>query len=535
VHIEFDATSRKAIDIAWETFRTHGRWPSTKEFLLRAIDSGLTVQALQRSSVISLRAGHGEEVRPTFEAALSLPEVRDLLAPLPAILRQAASAFVDQALLVSDHTLPGLHFREVKGHWGEPSRARMAFDVLRSTSSGFFVGSSTSGTDPEDVTFHISTDYLRYEHVRDLHDVLYVREARSRVDPGPYPCGPHLEILKRIHDNSKRQTRWPRALSFAIEMRDVGYVPQLLSELRPRFVRTEFQANERQSIHLQLEALRFVDPSGDDRRLFASAVRGIVAAWRNNAGPVDIPVTELATSLDVTPERLGPIVALLESAPWCSTGHVNGDSHRDLVLGPGDPVLVLRNAHIETFEEYVQTWDKDRQDESHRISFETTNELDELPGTDTPHLPSLRFGFVSRDSYKRVLEADVEELRRTIEARAWKASLILIGGVIEAALLDVLSRREDVSESHLRKTMSQASMMDLVVAGVKLGLVPEPALPFAERAKDYRDLVHPYRSGASPLRPAIESVRAMLHVVELVVNDLGEAARDGRISRFELT
>jgi hypothetical protein len=535
VQTEVDTTSRKAIELAWDTFRARRRWPSTKDFLLRAIDAGLKVPALQQSPVISLRAGAGEEVRPTFEALLTVQEVRDLLSPLAAVLRQAAQVFVANALTVQERFLPDLHFRDVVGHWDAPDRARMAFGVIRSTASGLFLGSSSSGTDPDDVTFHISFDYLRYEHVADLEDVLSAREGRRPIDPGPYPSGQHLELLQRIYESSKRDQRWPRALSFGLETRSLGYIPQLVSELRPRFVRTEFQATQRHSLELTLEALRFVDPSGDDRRLFAKAVRGIVDIWRAGTGPVDIPVAELAASLGAPPDQLGPIAAVLDASPWCTTGHVKEDGHRGLVLRPGDPVLVLRNAHVNTFEEYMQTWDEERRPAFLPMSFHASTNLADAPGRDAPPVPDLPFGFINRDTYRRVLEADLTELRRTVDAKAWKASLILIGGIIEGALLDVLSRREDLALSELRKKdLSKASLMDLIEAGARLGLVPEPALPFAQCAKDYRDLVHPFRSGASPLRPAVESVRAMLHALELIVKDLDAAMLDGRISRFEL-
>ncbi len=532
---DLDATTHTAVKLLWDTFRAHRRWPSTKEFLLRAIDSGLTVQAMQRSPAVSLRAGGGEEVRPSFEALISLPEVRELLAPLPVVLRQGASAFVDQALLVRDHFLPMIHFRDVKNLWKDPSSAKIAFDVLRNTGSGFFLGSSTSGTDPEDISFSISIDYLRYEHVDDLDEILRIREGPRAVDPGRFPSGQHLELLQRIHETSRREQRWPRGLSFAIAMREVGHVPQLASELRSRFVRTEFQPTQHHSVELTLEALPFVDPSGDDRALFARAVRGIIDIWRARPGPVEIPVAELATSLTVTAERLGPVVAFLESSRWCSTGHVKDDTHTNLVLRPGDPVLVLRNASVSTFEEYMNTWDEERDDTFLPASIGPTPEPDGGKGKDAPPVPDLPFDFVKKDTYRRVLESDLEELRRAVAAGAWKASLILIGGIIEGALLDVLSRREDISESQLQKRMSKASLMDLIAAGVELGLVPAPVLPFAEVAKDYRDLVHPFRSGASPLRAAIESVRAMLHAVELIVKELDAAARDGRLSRFELT
>ncbi len=112
------------------------RWPDRRWFLLRALDAGLSLPSLRASADLSLRAGSGDEARPAFAALARLPEVQELLAPLPLVLRHAASGFVARALEVPENHLPTLHFREVRGHWADSSQAKMAFDVLRSTGSG---------------------------------------------------------------------------------------------------------------------------------------------------------------------------------------------------------------------------------------------------------------------------------------------------------------------------------------------------------------------------------------------------------------
>jgi hypothetical protein len=67
-------------------------WPSRKDFLLHAHDAGLAVDAVEGSGLVSLRAGNGNEVRPTFDALIALSDVRELLAPLPVVLRKAATS-----------------------------------------------------------------------------------------------------------------------------------------------------------------------------------------------------------------------------------------------------------------------------------------------------------------------------------------------------------------------------------------------------------------------------------------------------------
>ncbi len=531
-----DSAIDTAIRMLWSFFEAERRWPTRKEFLLRIIDAGFSVASVRRSTEVSLRGGGGEEARPTFAAVVALPEVRELLAPLPLVLRQAASVFAAQALEMPDNRLPTLHFRDVKGHWSNPSDAMTAFNVLRSTGSGFFMGGGASGTDPEDFYFSLSIDTLRYEHVQDLDDVLRVPRYPEVKDAGRFPSGRHLELLRRIFAASQSEHRWPRALGFAVATRDVGHVPQLVTELRPRFIRTEFQPSQRSSLVLTLDALPFVDSSGETRTLLMRAVSSIVDIWRNRSGHVEIALAELAATLGVTTAQLGPAVAFLESSKWCHLGHVTDDSHLHLVVVPGDPELVLRNVGVSTFDEYMNTWDADDADlYSEMLSGSLPRSSDAGEEKDPPTVPDLPAAFIKSEVYKRVFEADLNELRRTLAASAWKSSLILIGGLLEGALLDVLSRREDISEGAMGKKMGKASLMDLIEAGVELHLVQPSVVPFASVAKDYRDLTHPFRSAVSSLRPAEKAVRAILHALNLVMEDLDAAARDGRISGFELS
>ncbi len=529
-----ESATTAAVEMLWAFFKAERRWPTRKEFLLRALDAGLPLPSILASSELSLRAGSGDEARPTFAALARLREVQELLAPLPLALRQAASVFAAEALALPDNHLPTLHFRDVNKHWGDPSQAKMAFDVLRSTGSGFFVGGGGSGTDPEDFHFSLSIDTLRYEKVEDLDEVLRAPRYPAIKDAGRFPSGKHLELLRRIFDVSRSAQRWPKALEFAIEARTVGYVPQLVAELRPRFIRTEFRASQYSSLVLTLDALPWVDSSGDTRTLLARAVAAIVEIWRARSGNVEVTLSELAATLGVSTALLGPAVAFLESSKWCHLGHVS-DAHFDLTVVPGDPELVLRNIGVNSFDEYMNVWDTKEADSYSEFSLRLPESLPADNDKAPPVVPSMAVEFIKSDPYRRVFEADVEELGRTLASGAWKASLALLGGLLEGVLLDVLSRREALAESVMGKKMARASLVDLIEAGVELRLVQPSVIPFATVAKDYRDLIHPFRSSVSPLRPSEKAVRAVLHALGLVVEELDAAGRDGRLAQFEAT
>jgi hypothetical protein len=520
------------IDTLAAFFLREHRWPSRKEFLLAADREAIPFAPDAWYSNLSVGRDAQDPVRPSFRAVIAVEAVRDLLEPLPAVLRMAASAFVSQAPTSPDNIGPTLHFRDVKSLWADVREAQSAIHLVRSTNSGLLTGGGSSGSDPEDFWFSLSIDVLRFENVRDLEDVLRTGE-RAKVDVGLNPAGSHLELLRRIYTSSRSELRWPGALDFALANRDVGYVPDLVAELRTRFVRGEFEATNRHSIALTPHAFPFVG-SPEDRRLFTDAVVGIVRLWRSRPEPARISVEELARELTVDVESLAPVAAFLEWAPWCQTGHVQDCSHANLVFTPGDPALVLRNKDIRSYDDYVRLWLAGDNDDA---SVRTPAALPQKASGDalaTPHVPDVPLSFVS-ERYRKVLESDLSELEKTVAARAWKASLILIGGITECVLLDVLSRREDVTGSVLKKDLSRAALMDLIDAAVRLTLLPPTVKPLAEAAKDYRDLTHPFRAAVSPLRATHAAVKAMIHAFELVATELETARTDGRLSKFEST
>ena len=114
------------VEPLWLFFRREDRWPSRKEFLLMAEEKRLPIEPDGYYSNLAIGRAAQDQVRPSFLAIIALREVRELLSPLPALLRQAAAVFVTKAPGCSDNTLPTLHFREVRSLWAQRRmRARL--------------------------------------------------------------------------------------------------------------------------------------------------------------------------------------------------------------------------------------------------------------------------------------------------------------------------------------------------------------------------------------------------------------------------
>jgi hypothetical protein len=346
-----------AVQFLWTFFDARGQWPSRKALLLTLDNAGLKMDAIERAS--GLIVDSGDEVRPTFTTLVSLPAVREMLDPVPALFRHAARAFVEQALVVPENFLPSVHYRDIRAYWSNAAQAKKALHILRGP-GGFFQGGHSSGTDPDDFSFSVTIDSLRYEHVGTLDEVLELPRYPVIRNVGLDPSANHLEMLRRIYRESKADQAWPRALAFGIASRDIGYIPQLVNELRPSYVKAEYSPSQHHMLVLTERALPLVDLSGEDQSLFAAAIRSIVELWRAREDNGDILLTEVAASLNVLPERLGPIVAFLDSAEWCHAAHRTDWGHSGLVIVPGEADLVLRNKDVTSFAEYLERWEDER-------------------------------------------------------------------------------------------------------------------------------------------------------------------------------
>ena len=143
------------------------------------------------------------------------------------------------------------------------------------------------------------------------------------------------------------------------------------------------------------------------------------------------------------------------------------------------------------------------------------------------------FSFVADHQLREVLRLDFIEAQKSFAVGAYKACGLLCGGLIEGMLLDISSRPYVVTEQQLneiakelklpRNSLSidwnKVSMTNLIKMSGKFGLVSEPALKFAEGARDIRDTIHPHAE-ARQGRASEDEASTLLKIVRLIYNKL---------------
>jgi hypothetical protein len=118
-----------------------------------------------------------------------------------------------------------------------------------------------------------------------------------------------------------------------------------------------------------------------------------------------------------------------------------------------------------------------------------------------PGRPS-SFAFLSDPKLRRQLDSDWAEAQSVHhrDVAAWKACVVLCGGVVEGVLLAALREREAdaVATSRLLKTNDGADLEDwslatLVLVSRRLGLISAATERLADALRVFRNLIHPAR------------------------------------------
>jgi hypothetical protein len=98
------------------------------------------------------------------------------------------------------------------------------------------------------------------------------------------------------------------------------------------------------------------------------------------------------------------------------------------------------------------------------------------------------FDYITAQHYRSILEADFAEMQTCLQARAWKAAMVMAGSLIEAILVEHLEWLSPPNEEdRLRKIM----LADAITRCESLGEISETAAKLCSAVKDYRNLIHP--------------------------------------------
>jgi hypothetical protein len=144
---------------------------------------------------------------------------------------------------------------------------------------------------------------------------------------------------------------------------------------------------------------------------------------------------------------------------------------------------------------------------------------------ETERLPREEFPFVSDPKLREICCRDYLELGKGRRARAYKSTIILSGGLLEAVLSDALGREAAKAKASYRKLYPKKkrvgwTLESLIEVAEDLGIITPGATQLSHTLRDYRNLVHPDKEIRSGYKVQKEEAEIAVNMVRIVMRDL---------------
>lgn len=229
---------------------------------------------------------------------------------------------------------------------------------------------------------------------------------------------------------------------------------------------------------------------------------------------------EVAEALQLAPVHLAELGILLQSSPFTSGGSYGRDEWN---LGlPADIEDIPADAGEHIGRRAMTQYDQ-ASPVSHlaRHTYLQNKRLDDEPS---------EFWFVTNDQMRPLLESDWVEVRSAYGSQAWKAAVLLSGGIIEGLLLDALLPRETeakeaigrIREKKKVRRIETWDLIDLVDVARELGLLRGATSHLGHAIREFRNLIHPGKSLLTGKQVTRREAELAINSVEVVLQDLSD-------------
>jgi uncharacterized protein (TIGR02391 family) len=321
------------IEEIWAHFRREGSWPTQQWSLIWLARKGLTPDDIDSPHFLKNDESFGrggrddDRPQPAFRELLAVAEFRRLVEPLPRVFELlvrsilAVPPFVE---LEPSNAQPQLRAEQLAPLWPSHDEAYWGVRALMLGPFGLTGGYSFDGS-----TFNVQPQiyHLRYDGVRSVAEAL---ERSERFDPsarlnGPFRSLPvaHQKLLNAVHSYLVTHGSWPVAVPLAVERRSLGYVPALVGQLHPYFLRASFEHYRISTVRLTFNALKELPNARGQRELLPRLVRAVAKAFIAGISRTGVSVDDLAKELKLDLPRLAPALFFAEGEPWWrgASGH----------------------------------------------------------------------------------------------------------------------------------------------------------------------------------------------------------------------
>jgi hypothetical protein len=338
----------------WTHFKQGRAWPAKKLFAREHPQWAARVLYPEKNKLPHIQLY--DTVIPDWEVLFQLDEVRQLLAPLPGLVREVIARVVANPPYVNhNESRLDVTLADFQRLWGSAEEAQLAVHLLGSQRTPWF---GWRNMDPRDAPFSPSLDILAFEKARTLDDLLRMYRSRDGdTAKVTRPQDAHLELLRRVDGHLRRKGAWPEAVPFAVEHRSIGYIPELVDALAPQFIQAPWRGGLNDRIKLTRESLPLVS-TPQERDLLARAIPAMARISLHTEEQLSARM--IAHELQVPEEQAGPLLHYLEQEPWVSFEPPDFKGHP---WSLGVKELIFRFQDVERWEDYERSLQQYREEQ----------------------------------------------------------------------------------------------------------------------------------------------------------------------------
>lgn len=131
-----------------------------------------------------------------------------------------------------------------------------------------------------------------------------------------------------------------------------------------------------------------------------------------------------------------------------------------------------------------------------------------------------KFEFISDEKLKKNLILDFKEVLTCLKRQVYKGTVVLAGGIVEAILINralilPTDKRDRIEEKYFeisgeKRKIEKMELSYLIKTLTNLGIITSPQAGRSDILRDYRNLIHPYKSDVRPTKADAINVKKLL-------------------------
>ena len=309
--------------------------------------------------------------------------------------------------------------------------------------------------------------------------------------------GEHRTVLNAVWEHYRDQGEW--ILRKNLDQRfGAGGIRGALEALGPSIV-GEVEDAGRQGVRVTFLGILLTDQGPEVEELLARYLEYVRDRYRKDAHLEWVGSQEVEAALDLTPPRSRLLRQLIRVSHWWGGG--SGFSAREWTVGipvdvddlPGDPDLrAYVRAHV-------------------------LRHLGSPPAA--PARPGVRgdFWFVADPDLQRHLALDWREAQDAHQAQAWKACVLLCGGILEGLLEGVLGGAGPSTGSPAAAGAPEWNPAALLEVAGKREVLGGAALPVRQCLQLFRALIQPRPRARVGVSVTQDDAEAAMHAVRTLL------------------